>query len=211
MAKNKKKFYVVWQGRKTGVFDSWRECQKAVKGYDNPKFKSFTSLEKAKKAFGENYAKHINQRKGGRLSSQQRSKIDQVDFNSISVDAATSGNPGKMEYRGVDTRTRIEVFRKGPFALGTNNIGEFLALVHACAFLKSKNSNRIIYTDSLTALSWVRKKKCNTKLKKCSKNTDLFELVSRAEDWLKRNRIANKIVKWQTKQWGEIPADYGRK
>jgi ribonuclease HI len=212
MAKSKQKFYVVWKGKQTGVFKSWKECQKAVKGFDGAKFKSFLSLSEAEKAFGENYKQHIGQKKKPKtLSPKQLTKIEEIDFNSVSVDAASSGNPGKMEYRGVVTRTRVEIFKKGPFQQGTNNIGEFLALVHACALLKQKNSKKAIYTDSRTALAWVRKKKCNTKLKPSEKNEDLFELVTRAENWLKKNTVQNKLIKWETKKWGEIPADFGRK
>jgi ribonuclease HI len=116
-----------------------------------------------------------------------------------------------MEYQGVDTKSGKKLFRQGPFPEGTNNIGEFLAIVHGLAFLKERNSNRIIYTDSRTAMSWVRKKNCNTKLPETTKNKDLFDLIRRAVSWLKNNQYSTHIVKWETKAWGEIPADFGRK
>jgi ribonuclease HI len=116
-----------------------------------------------------------------------------------------------MEYRGVDTKTKKQLFIQGPFEQGTNNIGEFLALVHGLALLKKNNSNLILYTDSRTAMSWVKKKKCNTKLERNTKNKTLFELVDRAVNWLKNNTYKTIIVKWETKAWGEIPADFGRK
>ena len=142
---------------------------------------------------------------------EQLKKIGQPNYNSISVDAASSGNPGKMEYRGVDTKTKKQLFIQGPFEEGTNNIGEFLAIVHGLAFLKQQSSNRIIYTDSKTAMSWVRKKACNSKLQRNEKNKPVFELVNRAVKWLKENTYSTTIVKWETKAWGEIPADFGRK
>jgi ribonuclease HI len=116
-----------------------------------------------------------------------------------------------MEYRGVDTKTKKVLFYKGPFKEATNNIGEFLALVHGLAFLKKHQSNRIIYSDSKIAIGWVIRKKCRTKLVKTSKNQEVFELIQRAELWLNTNTYSTKIVKWPTKQWGEIPADFGRK
>jgi len=116
-----------------------------------------------------------------------------------------------MEYRGVDTQTKKQLFIQGPFPQGTNNIGEFLAIVHGLALLKKKNSDRILYTDSKIAMSWVRKKTCNTKLKRNAKNQKLFDLVDRAVNWLKTNPYKTKVVKWETKAWGEIPADFGRK
>ena len=145
------------------------------------------------------------------LSEAQLKKIGKPNYNSISVDAASSGNPGKMEYRGVDTKTKKQLFIQGPFEEGTNNIGEFLALVHGLAFLKKQNSDRIMYTDSRTAMSWVNKKTCNTKLKRNEKNKPVFDLVDRAIKWLETNSYKTTIVKWETKAWGEIPADFGRK
>ena len=63
----------------------------------------------------------------------------------------------------------------------------------------------------LRAISWVKQKKCKTKLVQSSKNKEIFDLIKRATDWLKNNDYKTTIVKWETKAWGEIPADYGRK
>ena len=211
MAK-KGKFYVVWKGKKPGIFDSWKECKAAITGYAGAEYKSFESFDLAKKAYNGNYADYKGKKKTtSTLSKEELSKIGLPNYHSISVDAASSGNPGVMEYQGVDTKTGKKLFKQGPFPQGTNNIGEFLAIVHGLAFLKERNSDRIIYTDSRTAISWVRKKNCNTKLVESAKNKDLFELIRRAVDWLKKNQYNTVIAKWETKAWGEIPADFGRK
>ena len=212
MSKKKKKYYTVWKGHHTGVFESWDDCKAQIKDYKGAQYKSFDSFEAAKKALKSNYKDYIGKSKvfKSELSEAQLKKIGQPNYNSISVDAASSGNPGKMEYRGVDTKTKKQLFIQGPFEEGTNNIGEFLALVHGLAFLKKHQSTRIIYTDSRTALSWVKKKRCNTKLERNAKNQSLFELIERAEDWLQNNSYTTTIVKWETKAWGEIPADFGR-
>jgi len=212
MTKKKKKYYTVWKGHHPGIFESWDDCKAQIKGFEGVQYKSFESFEAAKQALKGHYKDYII--KGtfkSELSEDQLKKIGQPNYNSIAVDAAVSGNPGKMEYRGVDTKTKKEIFKQGPFEEGTNNIGEFLAIVHGLAFLKQKNSDRIIYTDSKTAISWVQKKKCNTKLELKEKNSNLFKLVERAEFWLKTNTYKTVIVKWETKAWGEIPADFGRK
>ncbi|WP_324024913.1 ribonuclease H family protein [Maribacter sp. BPC-D8] len=211
MAK-KGKFYVVWKGKKPGIFDSWKECKKSIANYAGAEYKSFESFDVAKKAYNGNYADFKGKKKTApSLSKEELKRIGLPNYHSISVDAASSGNPGVMEYQGVDTKTGKKLFKQGPFPQGTNNIGEFLALVHGLAFLKERNSDRIIYTDSRTAMSWVRKKKCNTKLTVSAKNKNLFELVDRAVEWLKKNQYSTVIVKWETKAWGEIPADFGRK
>jgi len=131
---------------------------------------------------------------------------------SVSVDAACAGNPGKMEYRGVLTHNKQEIFKKGPYENGTNNVGEFLALVHGIALLKNKNKEDIpIYSDSRTAMSWVKQKRCKTNITFDASNKELLTLIKRAENWLKENTFKNPILKWETKAWGEIPADFGRK
>lgn len=209
---NKKKYYVVWFGNPTGIFDTWEKCKKATDGIKGAQYKSFSSLTEAEKAYQKEYAdyKGVNTKKKT-LSKDELQKIGEPDFYSVSVDAASSGNPGKMEYRGVDTQTCKQLFHQGPFAEGTNNIGEFLALVHGLAYLKNLNSDRIIYSDSKIAIGWVKAKQCRTKLEKNAKNKTLFDLVVRAENWLKTNTYTTKIKKWETKAWGEIPADFGRK
>lgn len=213
MTKKKEKFYVVWYGNPAGIFGSWKECQLSIKGVKGAQYMSFDTFAEAKKAYNSEYSEYKG--KGGKkkkqLSEADLKKIGEPNLYSISVDAASSGNPGKMEYRGVDTQTHKQLFHQGPFQQGTNNVGEFLALVHGLAYLKKINSDRLIYSDSRIAMGWVKKKKCNTKLKRTSRNAPLFELIARAESWLKTNSYKTKIAKWETKAWGEIPADFGRK
>ena len=211
MAK-KQKFYVVWKGKRPGIYESWNDCQAQIKGVKGVQYKSFSSFQEAKKAFNGNYDDYKGKKKGSeRLSPEELLKYGEPNMHSIAVDAASSGNPGKMEYQGVDTKTKKLLFRQGPFDEGTNNIGEFLAIVHGLAYLHQKKNDRVIYSDSRIAMGWVRKKKCNTKLKPTTKNKTLFELIARAEKWLKTHRYNTPIVKWETKAWGEIPADFGRK
>lgn len=211
MAKKKQKYYVVWFGNPTGIFNSWKDCQKAIEGIKGAKYKSFETHAEAVKAYNGEYSDYIGKPKTTALSPEELKRIGEPDLYSISVDAASSGNPGIMEYRGVDTQTGKQLFHQGPFQEGTNNIGEFLALVHGLAYLKKINSDRAIYSDSRIAMGWIKRKKCNTKLKRTSKNKPLFDLVERAEYWLKTNTYDTKILKWETKAWGEIPADFGRK
>ena len=213
MSKKKQKYYTVWKGHHIGVFESWDDCKAQIKDFQGAQYKAFPTFEVAKKALKGNYKDYVGKNKtfASALTEAQLKKIGQPNLNSICVDAASSGNPGKMEYRGVDTKTKKQLFIQGPFEEGTNNIGEFLAIVHGLALLKKKQSDRIIYTDSKTAISWVKKKNCNTKLPRSNKNKSLFELVDRAVDWLKNNTYTTTIVKWETKAWGEIPADFGRK
>jgi len=208
-----KKYYTVWKGHHTGIFESWDDCKAQIKDYKGAIYKAFSSFDAAKKAYKDNYKDHVGKSKvfKSQLSEAELQKIGQPNYNSIAVDAASSGNPGKMEYRGVATQTKKQLFIQGPFEEATNNIGEFLAIVHGLAYLKQQHSKAIIYTDSRTAMSWVRKKMCNSKLERNETNKPVFDLVDRAVKWLKDNHYKTPIVKWETKAWGEIPADFGRK
>ena len=204
MNTKKTKYYVVWEGNNSGIFNSWNECKIQTKNYKGAKYKSFQTLKEAKLAYSMSYYEYMN-------SKVKIDHKDQPNYDSISVDAASSGNPGKMEYQGVDTKSKKVLFKQGPFLEATNNIGEFLALVHGLAMLKKIKSSRLIYSDSITAISWVNKKKCQTKLKPNKNNKEVFILIERAIKWLNSNSYETKILKWETKKWGEIPADFGRK
>ena len=335
MPKIKKKFYVVWKGKETGVFDSWEKCKRCIDGFTGAQYKSFPTKEAAEEAYkkgspspslpkgkGEKYGymmadpvlynllKNFSQEhrniptevesilwsclQGGRLdrfhfrrqhivgkyivdfvcleknlvleidglihqlpankeSDEERTlwlnehgftvvrfkneeiisdienalktikqKLKVLPFGkdlgwavgypipeSISVDAAYNGK--EMEYKGVYTKTKQELFKLGPFEGATNNIGEFLAIVHALGYLHKQKSSAPVYSDSVTAIHWVKLQHANTKLARTLENKSLFYLIERAEKWLKENKYPNKLLKWETKAWGENPADYGRK
>jgi len=200
----KEKFYVVWKGHNPGIYLSWSDCQNEVKNVKGALYRSYKNLEEAKVAFSLGYKKSIKKDSKKYLGAGP-------ELNSISVDAASSGNPGIMEYQGVDTRSKKILFKMGPFKNSTNNIGEFLALVHGIAMMENQSEKKTIYSDSITAISWVNKKKCQTKLKRNKDNNDVFIMIERAIFWLKKNNFSVKIKKWETKLWGEIPADFGRK
>ena len=230
------KFYVVWKGFATGVFESWDEAQIQVSGYPDAQYRAFKSMEEAVEAFRQGYDKdgliqevkkqvaklnkeghkivwdpekakntptpsHLN------TSTPQRPYITR----SIAVDGACGGNPGPGEYRGVYTETGQELFHFGPIQGATNNIMEFLAIVHGLGFLEKQNLYIPIYSDSVNAQLWVKNGKCKTTIQPDETNEKLFELIDRAENWLKTHKFRVNIYKWDTKAWGEIPADFGRK
>jgi ribonuclease HI len=213
----KQKYYVVWKGKKTGIFTSWDECKEHVMGFEGAEYKSFESKIEAEKAFQENSKKHIyktiesKSTSKGKKSSSIGKPTGKPILDSIAVDAAWNTATGVVEYQGVYTKTKQLLFRQGPFEDGTNNIVEFLAIVHALAYCKKHQINLPIYSDSQTAIGWVKKKKANTKHEESSHNQELFDLLERAENWLANNTYQNSIIKWETKDWGEIPADFGRK
>jgi len=233
------KYYVVWKGFAPGIYDSWEEAEIQVSGYPDASYRSFKSQEAAIEAWREGFDKEgllqeiskemARLNKEGTVIEFDEKKADQPAAKapekpvakapekpayiteSIAVDAACSGNPGPMEYRGVYVRTGQVLFKVGPMEQGTNNIGEFLAIVHGLALLEKQGLSMPIYSDSVNAQIWVRQGFCKTTLTETEVNAPIFDLIRRAETWLRTHRFRVPIYKWETKQWGEIPADFGRK
>ena len=218
----KNKFYVVWKGHNPGVYDTWEACKKEVENFPGALYKSFPDKASAEDAFAKGFSGFEKKEKP---TSNSTLHIPHSPLSpAIAVDAACSGNPGKMEYQGVfvdfgtQPATTTTLFKSPVFENGTNNIGEFLAIVHALAWQKQKKTQYPIYSDSVNAQKWVKEKKCKTKLQPDEQNEYLFELIERAEKWLRKNEDWMKdniavipVLKWETEIWGEIPADYGRK
>jgi ribonuclease HI len=203
-----RKYYVVWKGRKTGIFSDWQACSAQVSGFPGARYKAFATRAEAERAFTASYADHI-----GKPASSQKwlfaSHPPQAE--SWVVDAACSGSPGPLEWRGIHLASGKQLFHAGPFERGTNNIGEFLAIVQALRLLVQKGLALPVYSDSGTAIAWVRRNRCNTALKPDGRNRRLFLLISEAEDWLRQHPTRGVILKWDTKAWGENPADFNRK
>ncbi|WP_138493169.1 ribonuclease H [Paenibacillus pinistramenti] len=213
------KFYVVWEGKVPGVYASWAECQKQTSGYTGAKFKAYPSRAEAEAAFkagwkgnwGSGAGASQTSRAGRSGKAAKPEQIGEINYNSISVDVGTRGNPGPVEYKGVDTATGKVIFEVGPVAKGTNNIGEFLAIVHALALIKKTGSDKIVYSDSVNAINWVKNKRVATTLPRDSSTAEIWALIDRALNWLNTNAYSTPVLKWQTQHWGEIKADYGRK
>lgn len=228
---DRKKFYVVWEGREPGVYDNYEDALEQVEGYPGPKWKSFKSAEAAAIAYRQGYEGYKKEslelgallvENNTRMKARQKidstattlpdfSRFPEIDRDAWVVDASCLGNPGIMEYRGVELSTGRELFRVGPFEKATNNIGEFLAIVHALAQMKREGVSHTIYSDSRSGMSWVKNRMVKTQLQPCAENRQVFELLQRAIYWLNNNRYTSKVLKWQTELWGEIPADFGRK
>lgn len=212
---SRKKFYVVWNGYATGVFDSWEECELQTKGYPGARYKSFDSQEAAVEAFRGDPDEQIGLLRS--IASHRPAPVNyeafpEIRLDALAVDAACAHNPGPVEYQGVWVRTGERIFHVGPLDGGTNNIGEFLALVHGLALLKAQGRpDTPVYTDSRTARSWVRLGHIKTNLQRTEANAHIFEMLDRAMAWLRANHVTNPILTWETQKWGEIPADFGRK
>jgi ribonuclease HI len=211
---SKRKYYVVWKGRRTGVFTSWEECSSAVTGFAGAQYKAFDSRAAAEEALRKPYADYE-----GKPTSSQKwlFALSKPILPSLCVDAACDGSPGTLEFRGIEIETGREVFHAGPYRDGTNNVGEFLAIVRGLRWLEAEGKKMPLYSDSETAIGWARAGKCRTRLEHTGRNDELFGLITSAEKWLgsrtgaRAQREAISVLKWDTGAWGENPADFGRK
>lgn len=222
MADYSKRYFVVWAGRQPGVYDNLDDALEQVDNFPGASFRSFATAKEAANAFRKAESKNEKQELGQLLINSTRNSIPpagkpdymqfpEVDLNGWAVDASCLGNPGTMEYRGVELISGREIFRMGPFQKSTNNIGEFLAIVHALALMEQKGEVHTIYSDSVTGMAWVRNRKIKTQLERMPANEQSFKMMERALSWLNTHRYSARILKWQTDRWGEVPADFGRK
>ncbi len=212
-----RKFYVVFKGKAPGLYDSWEECKAQIEGFPGAVYRAFQDQDEATEAFrrhdsGEDMAiyKAMRRRDAAVVNYEA---FPEIRLDAIAVDASCPGNPGPVEYRGVRVGTGEQLFRVGPLQGGTNNIGEYLALVHVSAMLmKGGDTTTPIYSDSRTAIGWFMRGASNTKIRPSAANEALRQILARADAWRRVNRvIPNPIFKWDTDRWGEIPADFGRK
>jgi ribonuclease HI len=212
MAK-KPKFYVVWKGRETGVFTSWDDCKAQTNGFEGAVFKSFESRELAEEAFNNSSFQYVGKNKKivSPLSKEALALIGDPIEDAIAVDGAWDNTTGLVEYQGVYIKTGEVLFHVGPLEDGTINMVEFLAIVHALALSKQWHWKVPIYSDSKIALTWIRDLQFRTNHPRSEKNKKLFDMLERADKWLNNNTFENELLKWETKAWGENPADFGRK
>lgn len=209
------KTYIVWSGRRPGVYDTWAEAREQVIGVRGARFKSFVDITaaEAEKLFRSGAERATPAKPSTQSTPADREAVKaSIAPDAIAVDASTSGNPGPTEYHGVYVETGDEVFRSRVYPVGTNNIGEFLALVHALAWQEQTGYRVPVYSDSRNAINWVRQKQCRSKLPRTAATELLYSHVDRALAWLATHDLSGyDIRKWPTEVLGEIPADYGRK
>lgn len=218
MSRKEPKTYIVWSGSRPGIYDSWEDCKRQVLGVKGAKYKSFTGISpaEAQRLLAEGPDRFYHSPRVPRDKKERVLQAEEVrravSPDAIAVDASSRRNPGPMEYRGVFVETGDEVFHSRVYPVGTNNIGEFLAIVHALAWEEQVGYFVPIYSDSRNALNWIRKGVCKTKLPRDARTEQLFGHIDRALAWLRRHDLSRfDLRKWETDSWGEIPADFGRK
>ena len=234
MSTKKSKWYVIYRGRRVGVYDNWRECEQETRGFPDAKFASFDTYEEARCSFlkecicGGGDCEWVQKAFPSICTSSPsgdtwRTCEGGPEIPCVCTDAACT-NPvgGDVEYRCVRISNKTaaveQLFAFGPFRLGSNNIGEYVGLVRALMWTSTHDSlgSAPIYTDSRVAISWVSNPVApgsNTTIKAIG--DDLRAELKYCDDWIKtpvaKKEVLKRVRHWKTSCWGEIPADYGRK
>lgn len=216
MPKEKRaKFYVVFKGRKPGVYKTWDECQRNTAGYPGASFSSFTSETEAYQAFAVGDLAEWKKKARGLQDERWSHAPPMRNGTFLVVDAACSGYPGPVEFRGVLMPGRAEAFKFGPYQAGSNNIGEYLAIITGFRWLHERSMNIPVYSDSKVAIGWVLGEGiCKTNMTKDQMGSVLQREVESAERWLRgpwAPTYKKLLHRWDTEEWGEIPADFNRK
>ena len=163
-----KKFYVVWQGRKTGIFNDWATCKQQIEKFSGAQYKSFPTLDEAQEAFsGSSSSNSTAKSASGTTASGTKKRsntngvktytakeIDAMDMNTkIYTDGGCEPNPGKAGSGIAVYRDEIiDELWYGLFnSYGTNNTAELNALHYAMRIAdhESKQGKSIaIFCDS---------------------------------------------------------------
>jgi ribonuclease HI len=140
----------------------------------------------------------------------------------ICVDASTRGNPGISQYQIVDLDGKVKKVLSKKF-YSTNNIAEFIGLCHAVHYC-FENGDDNLFTDSMTALSWVKNGRINSNMARNRMTNAAWVMVGKSMNFIKQFKFDDHkqaliredgkavfLTKWFTSEWGEIPADFGNK
>ncbi len=164
-----KKYYVIWIGRQPGIYTTWSEAERQVKGFPNAKYKSFPSQETATQAYAGGSTKATTVVRKPSTSSQKKGTVKTASSANIFdadvvifCDGACDPNPGK-------SGTGIAVYHDKELQqlwyglynpAGTNNTAELLGLFHSLLIAKEevlKDKSVTIHCDSKYSIDCVTK------------------------------------------------------
>lgn len=165
-----KKFYVVWQGRQTGIFTDWETCKKQVDAFNGAKYKSFKTRDEAQAAFTGNASPSSSKTASVALkkkTSKQTVKTytgAEITAMALDIKIFTDGgcdpNPGKAG-------SGLAIYRNNVVAelwyglynpSGTNNTAELNALHQALLIAETeinKGRSVAIFCDSKYSIQCV--------------------------------------------------------
>lgn len=197
VAKSKKKYYVVWRGRETGIFTSWDACLRSVNDFQGALFRGYSTWEEAHDAHLNGYWREVAKNKAVTPTTE-------VIRHSFATDAVHNAD-GTFSYFITDIEQSRTIYRSPSFHDSNLNVCRFLAIVHALAILTKTSDTRPVYSPSATAISWVSRRECRTSLCRTLGNTVTFDLIIRAGRFLADNLMSNPILRWESESWGEVP------
>ncbi|MFT7558600.1 MAG: ribonuclease HI [Flavobacteriales bacterium] len=204
-----KKYYVVWQGHKPGIYTDWATCSKQVAKYSGARYKSFPNLAEAEAAYGgagavaangKATSKPIRVNSGAAKTFTAKEVEALTEEVKIFTDGGCEPNPGKAgSGLALYRKNELDELWYGLYnPMGTNNTAELNALHQAMIMGQSELKSGMsvaIFCDSkysiqcITdwAVSWERKgwKKSGGEIKNLELIKDMFSLYQTIKDELK--------------------------
>lgn len=181
-------------------FHSWPACQAFVKGKNVP-FGSGVTRDEALEKVARSRA-YID--KNGSKTTKAAAPVGAPPREGICSDAGTHGNPGPCEYQVCDLKGKVLEHKK--LGVHTNNYAE-LAGIGAMLQYAAINGITKCWTDSQIAIGWIASGRLGPTV---HERDVILRMVTEIQTILRKNPKL-ELLKWHTKKWGEIPADFGRK
>src|SRR5699024_3430530 len=160
------KFYAVKKGKKPGIYKTWPDCQKQVKGFSGAVYKSFTSLEEAEAFIGDASSSVSKTKQGEEIrwlsKSDSKGQTD-IDTMSVYVDGSFDKKSGYFGYGGVvlyqGTKKSYKGGRNTECLDKMRNVaGEIIAAMHAVKIAKKAGVKKVvIYHDYMGIAEWALK------------------------------------------------------
>ena len=191
--KTNKPYYVVWQGHRPGVYDTWTECKAQITGFDRPQYKKFSTRYQAFHAYqkGSSYRENL-----------RASDLPVFEKKSILINASTDTQRNLTSYYGLYLNSNRRMF-SNTISSADKRIGLFLAAVKALSILHKHRTLLPVYTESLEIISAVKDKRfvaLNPQAE--SAKVNLYVRVALA--WLEKHPPP-PLLHWNAAYWGELP------
>ena len=204
MAKSKNKVYLVEEAPgKYRSFDNWPACQAFVQGRPIA-FAGGATREAAMQKL--NATRDWQLSGGPKKKSSSKPKVPggPLPTEGLTSDAGTHGNPGPCEYQVTDLKGKILEHRH--LGVHTNNYAE-LAGIEAMVRIAGERGESVCWTDSTIAMGWIR----SGRLGPTVREPELIKGLIHRINALQAEYPNVTLKKWNTREWGQIPSDFGRK
>ena len=201
----KKKYYVVFIGRKPGIYNEWFGANGAeiqINGFSGARYQGFATLSDAKQAFNQfRKTNHVQrQKKTSPITERQiqepvpgRTKI------TMYTDGGCIYNPGPGGYGVVLIKGKQKKEYSGSYRLTTNNRMELMACIIGLKKIKTASSV-VLYSDSKYVVNgitkgWAKRWQANNWMRNKTDRAENVDLWEQLLDLCQKHSVQFKWVK----------------